>query len=102
MTWPRPPTPVRRWVMNVQGWNKFRPGPGEAEDSSDCGNPRLQRRSGLTREVKALRFHAGVPKLADVAMRLWRAVHPVPPIRAIRHTPDTGPAPTANGYAEAC
>src|ERR1700704_4530141 len=39
---------------------------------------------------------------AEVVTRLWRAAHPVPAIRAIRHRPDTGPAPTANGSAEGC
>src|SRR3979411_497444 len=32
MTWPRPPTPVRRWVRNVQGWNKFQLGSGSGRN----------------------------------------------------------------------
>src|ERR1700730_17032980 len=37
MTWPRPPTPVRRWVMNVQGRNKFHPGSGSEKSLGRLG-----------------------------------------------------------------
>src|SRR3981189_2132743 len=100
MTWPRPPTPVRRWVMNVQGWNKFQPGIGIWGKSWWARS----RPAGAMQQINGRGSCHGFTKYleAEVVTRLWRAAHPVPALRAIRHRPDTGPAPTANGSAEGC